>query len=71
MSADLIYSLVLAFTNSKIKSELLYLIEPHILARRDEFNAGQLVMLCSNYVQLEQGTVEFLKQITTLATLKA
>lgn len=71
MSADLIYSLVLAFTNSKIKSELLYLIEPHILARRYEFNAGQLVMLCSNYVQLEQGTVEFLKQITTLATLKA
>jgi len=40
LSADLMYSLVLAFANSKLQSELLYLIEPHILAKSSEFNAG-------------------------------
>ena len=33
MNADLLYSIVLAFTNARSQSELLYLIEPHILAR--------------------------------------
>ena len=40
MNPDLLYSLVLAFTNAKMQSELLYLVEPHILARTKEFNAG-------------------------------
>jgi len=32
-NADLLYSLVLAFTHSRLQSEILYLIEPHILAK--------------------------------------
>ena len=40
MNPDLLYSLVLAFSNAKMQSELLYLVEPHILARTQEFNAG-------------------------------
>lgn len=33
LNADLLYSIILAFANSKLQSELLYLIEPHILSR--------------------------------------
>jgi hypothetical protein len=43
LSPELIFSLVLAFSNAKLPSELLYLIEPHILVKRNEFAPGLLL----------------------------
>ena len=43
LSPELLFSLVLAFSNAKLPSELLYLVEPHILAKRNEFAPGLLL----------------------------
>jgi hypothetical protein len=40
VSPDLLYSLVYAFGKTNHRSELLYLIEPHILKNLDRFYPG-------------------------------
>lgn len=69
LSPELIYSTVYAFARAKINSDLLYLLEPHILKNVRKLKPGKVMDIASQYLNLKQGSYEFLQQIVSVASL--
>lgn len=71
LTSEELYSLVVGHYRTHFKdSELLYLIEPHIMQKLDQFPPGQVIMLTNDFFMLGQGTLQFLNQVATYSVLK-
>ena len=60
---------VQAFKMSNYRSELLYLMEPHILKCLRGLSANKTVQITSFYINLRQGSDEFLQQMVAYSAL--
>lgn len=70
LSPPQIINIVLAFGYHSMQSELLYLLEPHILKQLRDFKTMQLSRVCSTYLQVGQGS-DFMKHAITAVALRA
>lgn len=51
-------------------SELLYLLEPHILKYAQEYYPNQLTQILTSYIKLKQGSLIFIKHMMSLIALQ-
>ena len=65
-----IVNLVFAFGYQHMQSELLYLLEPHILKQVRDFQPNQLARVCSYYLHIGQGKA-FLKHAMIAVALSS
>ena len=66
-----LFGIVQCYAQLQRKSDLIYLLEPHVLVNLKAFSASQLALLCNFYFRLEKGSVDFLKQLATMACISA
>lgn len=61
LNSEMLYSLAMGHALAKMpQEELLYALEPHILAKADTFYPGKLSMLLVYFFTMEQGSIDFL-----------
>ena len=69
LSPNELHNLVFSFKQLRSQSEILYFMEPHILKHIKSFNPNQVARITSSYFMLKQGSIDFLKQMTSVAAL--
>ena len=60
-----------AFANQMLQSQLVFLLEPHVLKHIGKYKPDQIFKLTRQYLTLEQGSREFLDQMITFSASMA
>ena len=63
--------LVEAFVSQNLQSELLYLLEPHVLKHLESFTPHAVIKMTKGYIRLNQGSSLFLDQMVTYSAIVA